>query len=99
MTFEFDKKKRIAAEKAIENLCYHCEKHSDDCRIAVALGELRQEYAEKKRPEVNYNGFDFDANKSKEVLSKVEEMCWHCEKHSDDCPITKIAAILQHYAK
>jgi predicted aldo/keto reductase-like oxidoreductase len=100
MTFEFDPKKQEAAIKSIEALCYHCEKHVDNCPVNVAVTELKQEYNEKnKRPEVNYRDFEFDAAKIKAAISTVEEMCWHCKEHSDECPIARAVTALQPYVK
>jgi len=98
--FEFDAKKQDAAIKSIEDMCYHCDKHVDDCPVHVALGELKQEYGEKnKRPEVNYKDFDFDSKKVKIALKTVESMCWNCKEHTDECPITKVGEILKHYVE
>ena len=99
MTFEFDPKKQELAIKVIEDLCYHCEKHVDECPVNVALGELKQEYNTKKRPNVNYENFDFDSQKARKAISAVEEMCYHCKDHTAECPIAKTTQILSHYAK
>lgn len=97
--FEFDEKKLNAAIKAVEAMCYHCEKHSDACPLAVAMGELKQQYEGKKSPKVNYKDFDFDAKKVKKAIAEIEKMCYHCDKHTDECPIAKATSILQHYVK
>jgi len=96
---EFNKKKQDAAIAAIEDMCYHCEKHTDACPLAVAAGELRQDYTKSNRPNVNYKDFTFDAKKINKAISKIEEMCLHCKEHTDDCPIVKAVQILEHYKK
>lgn len=97
MTFEFDKKKLDAAVRSIESMCYHCEKHSDECPIAVAIGELKQEYG-KNKPKVDYH-FKFDSKKTRKAIATIESMCYHCKEHTDECPIARAVNILGHYIK
>jgi hypothetical protein len=95
--YEFDEKKQKAAISSIEKMCFQCEKHTDECPVSVALGELKQEHSEGKRPNINYKDFELDSLKAKTAISKVEYMCLQCKEHTDECPIVKTTAILQHY--
>lgn len=96
---EFDEEKQKIAVKAIEDLCYHCKEHTDECPVNVALGELQQKYEKSNRPIVKYDGFELDAGKVKVAIKAVEDMCYHCKEHTDDCPIAKTVGVLQHYVK
>lgn len=38
----FDKKKIVRAIKAVEDLCLHCEEHSDECLIVKICKKLKK---------------------------------------------------------